>query len=74
MPQRIDVSQFYREGSEAVEGYPDEMDATAISSDRVIKRKGRTLLTDKSARPKRQGQNNVQLEKLPQQSLKALKE
>lgn len=74
VPQRLDVNQFYREGSEAMEDRPDELDATAISSDRVIKRKGRTLLTDKSARPKRQGQNNIQLEKLPQQSLKAVKE
>ena len=68
------MSKFYRESVADMEGRPDELDATAISTDRVIKRKGRTLLTDKSTRPKRQGQNNVQLEKLPGQSLKAVKE
>ena len=73
VPQRLDVSKFYNQ-NEAVEEVPDEMDASVQGSDRVIKRKGRTLLTDKSTRPKRQGQNNVQLEKLPQPSLKAQKE
>lgn len=46
-----------------------EMDTSAYS-DRVIKRKGRTLLTDKSSRPKRQGQAGVTLDKIPEKSFK----
>jgi hypothetical protein len=40
------------------------------STDRVIKRKGRTLLTDKSTRPKRQGHAGVTLDKIPEKSFK----
>jgi hypothetical protein len=45
----------------------DDMDGSR-GSDRVIKRKGRTLLTDKSTRPKRQGQAGVILDKIPEKN------
>jgi len=43
-----------------------------VHSDRVIKRKGRTLLTDKSARPTRpaEGSNKQTLDKIPEKSFK----
>ena len=46
----------------------DEEDSQALEySDRVIKRKGRTLLTDKSARP---NHGNLTLDKIPEKSFK----
>jgi len=51
-------------------GAEDELDASIATSDKVIKRKGRTLLTDKSARPRKQGQNNITLDKIPEKSFK----
>lgn len=43
------------------------MDQSLLSGS-VIKRKGRTLLTDKSTRPKKQG--HVTLDKIPEKSFK----
>jgi hypothetical protein len=44
------------------------LDESAVQSDRVIKRKGRTLLTDKSTRPSRP--EGGKLDKIPEKSFK----
>ena len=63
VPQKIDVNTLYAVEEEQVGA---EMDPSLTSS--VIKRKGRTLLTDKSTRPKKTG--HVTLDKLPEKSFK----
>ena len=68
-PQRIDIRQKLYDQT-VNESMEDGLEASeAEGTDRVIKRKGRTLLTDKSTRPTRQGEGQ-QLDKIPEKSFK----
>ena len=69
VPQQLDVQQFYGQQQELDNTLPLEDSAILQSSDRVIKRKGRTLLTDKSTRPTRPDGKHT-LDKIPEKSFK----